>query len=158
MEKIDKTTNDLKNIIINLLKTDMAILQFHHHNEDDPNHIKSYNKWIRQCKNSIRIVENIQHIEILCSLYNTFISGKETYFVTLGAVVNKDVKRWDTTKKGFEEFLKMDAEARAKFKEESEEREHQLESIKKAREEGKKIEFVFQNGKLIPVVLEEKEA
>lgn len=148
--------NELKEIIISMLNVEKSIIRLQRLQDNDTTHRQKYEKLIRHCENAINLVKNVQHIEILASLYNSFVSGKEQFYVILGESIYKNVKKWDTTKKGFEEFLKLDEDARTKFNEEKEERERQQEMIKKAREEGKKIDFVFENGKLIPVVLEEK--
>jgi len=154
MEK--QKINNLKGIISSMIFVTRQIIVFQKENDSDKSHNKTYDKLLRHCKSAERLVWNCQHIEILASLYNSFVSGKEQYYVILAESIYKNVKRWDTTKAGFEEFLRLDEEARIKFNEEREERERQQEIIKKAREEGKKIDFVFENGKLIPVVIEEK--
>ena len=147
--------NNLKSVIASMIYVARRIIEFQQENDNDPSHKNTYMKLLRHCKSAERLVWNCQHIEILASLYNSFVSGKEQYYIILTESIYKNVKKWDTTKKGFEEFMALDQEARDKFNEEKEERIKQQEMIKKAREEGKKIDFVFENGKLIPVVLEE---
>ena len=154
MEK--KKINSLKSLISSMIIVTQKIIEFQQDNDDDPKHKNTYAKLLRHCKSAYNLVWSCQHIEILASLYNSFISGKEQFYVILTESIYKNVKKWDTTKKGFEEFLKLDEDARNEFNKEKEERERQQEMIKKAREEGKKIDFVFENGKLTPVVLEEK--
>lgn len=112
-------------------------------------------KLLRHCHRAEKLVWGCQHIEILASLYNSFVSGKEQYYIILCESIYKNVKRWDTTKKGFEEFMALDQEARNKFEAEKNEREQQMETIRKAREQGKKVDFVFEKGKIVPVVIEE---
>ena len=131
------------------------IIEFQQDNDNDPTHKNTYIKLLRHCKSAERLVWSCQHIEILASLYNSFVSGKEQYYIVLTESIYKNVKKWDTTKKGFEEFMKLEEEARAKYQEERDERVRQQELIKKAREEGRKVDFVFENGKLVPVILEE---
>ena len=153
MEK--KKINSLKAIICRMINVAEGIVQFQKENDNDPTHKKTYDKLLRHCNSAFHLVFNCQHIEILASLYNSFVSGKEQYYIVLTESIYKNVKKWDTTKKGFEEFLELDRQAREKYQEEVDERIKQQEMIKKAREEGKKIDFVFENGKLIPVVIEE---
>lgn len=131
------------------------IVEFQKENDNDPTHKNTYEKLLRHCNQAQRLVWSCQHIEILASLYNSFVSGKEQYYIILTESIYKNVKKWDTTKKGFEEFMKLEQEAREKYQEERDERVKQQELIKKAREEGKKVDFVFENGKLVPVILEE---
>lgn len=154
MENIKK--NKLKEIVIKLIESNISIIKFQRELDKDKTHHKTYEKLIRHSLNAINQVKNCEHIEILASIYNTFVSGKEQYFIIVSESIYKNLKRWDTTKKGFEEFTKLDNEAREKFAVESEERQKQLEAVKKARENGQKVEFVFQNGKVVPIVVEEK--
>lgn len=149
--------NNLKSVISSMLLTTKKIVEFQQMNDNDTTHKKTYEKLLRHCHRAEKLVWSCQHIEILASLYNSFVSGKEQYYVILSESIYKNVKRWDTTKKGFDEFMELDKEAREKFNQEKEEREQQMETIKKARESGKKVDFVFENGKLIPVILEEKQ-
>jgi len=153
MEK--KKINNLKSLISSMIIVAQKIIEFQQDNDNDPKHKNTYTKLLRHCKSAYNLVWSCQHIEILASLYNSFVSGKEQYYIILTESIYKNVKKWDTTKKGFEEFLELDRQAREKYNEERDERIKQQEMIKKAREEGKKIDFVFENGKLIPVVLEE---
>ena len=159
-QKIKKTKSDvqkekLKKIIIDIITTNISICEFHLVNEkSDTKEYKALKKMISDSKKSIEIIERVNHIEILASLYNSFISGKESYFAIASMVVGKNVKKWDTN--NFDEFLKLDEEARNKAREEFEEREKTAETIKKAREEGKRIDMVYENGKIKPVVVEEK--
>ena len=154
MEK--RKIDNLKSIIASMINVARQIVEFQKENDNDPTHKNTYEKLLRHCNKAQILVWSCQHIEILASLYNSFVSGKEQYYIILTESIYKNVKKWDTTKKGFEEFLKLDEDARNEFNKEKEERERQQEMIKKAREEGKKIDFVFENGKLTPVVLEEK--
>lgn len=153
MEK--KKINRLKVIICKMINVAESIVLFQKENDNDPNHRKTYDKLLRHCNSAFHLVCNCQHIEILASIYNSFVSGKEQFYIVLTESIYKNVKKWDTTKKGFEEFLELDRQAREQYQEEFDERTRQQEMIKKAREEGKKIDFVFENGKLTPVVLEE---
>lgn len=146
----------LKSIVCDLLQSGYDIVEFGLINCDDPLEKKKYVALMRKFKKAKNIVNKINHIEILASLYNSFVSGKESYFAVLCASIIKNVEKWDTTKKGFEEFMALEEEARAKFKEESEERTKTQETIRQAREKGQKIEMVFENGKIIPVVVEEE--
>ena len=146
----------LKTLIISLIKVSENLISFQKDMDKDKTHYKDYDKWIRHCRNAINNIKNIQHIEILASIYNSFLSGKESYFIILSESVYKNAKRWDTTKKGFEEFMQLDKEARTKYLEEKEERQKQLDAIKAAREQGKKVDFVLKDGKVVPIIVEEK--
>ena len=155
MENIKKS--NLQQIVIKLIEANISLIKFQRIVDSDKTHHKTYEKLIRHSLNAINQVKNCQHIEILASIYNSFVSGKEQYFIIVSESIYKNLKRWDTTKKGFEEFTRLDNEAREQFAKESEERQAQLEAVKKAREEGKKVDFVLENGKVVPVIVDDKE-
>lgn len=153
MENIKK--NKLIEIVVKLLESNISLIKFQRELDSDKTHHKTYEKLIRHSLNAINQVKNCQHIEILASLYNSFVSGKEQYFIIVSESIYKNLKKWDTTKKGFEEFTRLDNEAREQFAKESKERQAQLDAVKKAREEGKKVDFVLQNGKVVPVIVDD---
>lgn len=148
--------NRLKDVIIQMIKVNIDVLRFNLLLDNDPEHKKTYRKLIYHAKQGIETIKSVEHIEILASIYNTFMTGKEQFYVILSENIYKNVKRWDKTEEGFQEFLKLDEEGRKQFEEEKQERLKTQEAIKKAREEGKKIEMTIQNGKIVPVVVEEK--
>ena len=112
-------------------------------------------KSIRQSKKAIEKLDHTKHIEILVSLYNTIISGKENIFVVCGSLIcSKQFDRWDKTDKGFQEFLKLEEKAQTKQQEENEEKVKNAEIVRKAKEEGKEIDMVYVDGKIKPVVKE----
>lgn len=152
---MEKNKKQLISVISNLILTNISIMEFYVDLTDDPNSKKVCRESIRQSKRALKLIKDINHVEILTSLYNTFVVGKETYFVTLPKVIDKRVKRWDTTKTGFEEFLKLEDEAKIKSKEEFEEREKQRKMVEQAKKEGKKVEMVLKDGKIVPVVVDQ---
>ena len=154
--KLDVQKERLKVVFARLLESEIAILEFQLTLTNEPEHIKGIKKIINTCNKAKRIVYGIVHYEILASLYNSFVSGKEQYYIILVESIYKNVKKWDTTKQGFDEFKILDDEARNKFNADKKEREEQQLAIKKAREEGKKVDFVFENGKIKPVILEDE--
>ena len=156
--KLDVQKERLKAIFRGMLTTNMAIMVFQLTLTDDPNEQKGLKKFIRDSEKAIKIIDGIVHYEILVSLYNTFLNGKETYFTTLCKTINNKntIVKWDRTEKGFKLFQKLESDARAKSKEEYEKKLAQQEMIKKAKEEGKKVEMVYVDGKLQPRIVEEK--
>lgn len=156
--KVEVQKARLKNVFINLLETEISLMLLHKTLTSDEKALKIVAHKIQQAKKSIRIINEIQHIEILQSLYNSFLGGKEVFFAYIPATLlaNNNVKRWDTSEKGFQEFLKLDAEAKAKSKQEYEERLKQQELLKKAQEQGKKVEYVMKDGKMQPFIVEDK--
>ncbi len=160
-KKIDKAEVQkarLKRIFISMLNTNIAIMQFQLTLTNKKEDIKGLKKFIRDSVTAQEIIGSVSHYEILVSLYNTFINGKETYFATLCKIINnkKTIKRWDRTQKGFKEFITLESEAKARSKAEYEKKLAQQEAIKKAKEEGKQLDMVFVDGKLQPRIVEEK--
>ena len=157
-EKVDTQKELLKKLFVMMLETNIAIMQFQKTLTDKEEDIKGLKKFIKESEKAIEIINSIVHYEILVSLYNTFLNGKETYFVTLCKTVNnkKTIVRWDRTEKGFKEFVTLESEAKAKSKAEYEKKLKEQEMIKKAKEEGKKVEMVYIDGKLQPRIVEEQ--
>ena len=156
--KVEVQKARLKNVFINLLETEISLMLLHKTLTNDEKALKIVAHKIQQAKKSIRIISEIKHIEILRSLYDSFLGGKEVFFAYIPSTLtaNNDIRRWDNSEKGFQEFLKLDAEAKAKSKKEYEERLKQQEMLKKAQEQGKKIEYVMKDGKMQPFIVEDK--
>lgn len=156
-EKITKQKELLKKIFTRMLETNIEIMKFQMTLAKTSEELKGLKNFVKQSEKAIKIVQGVNHYEILVSLYNTFVNGKETYFMTLCKTINRKdtILKWDRTEKGFKLFLQLESEAKAKSKEEYEKKLAQKEMIKKAKEEGKKIEMVYVNGKLEPQIVEE---
>ena len=158
IDKLNVQKDRLKAVFNRLLDTEIAIMQFQLTLASEDEHIKGIKKVIKDSEKAKKIVTSITHYEILVSLYNAFVNGKESFYVMFSATINakNKVTYWDRTKKGFQEFIALEQQAKAQSQKDYEERLKQQEIIKKAKEEGKKIEMVFQDGKLKPIVVEEK--
>lgn len=148
----------LKHVFVRLLETEKAIMCFQLTLATEMEHIKGIKKVIKDCDKAIEIINGIVHYEILVSLYNTFVNGKESYYVLLSSTLNskRKVTYWDRTKKGFQEFIRLEEEAKAQSQKDYEEKLKQQEMLRKAKEEGKKIEMIFQDGKLKPIIVGEE--
>lgn len=157
-DMLDVQKGRLKNVFIEMLHTNIAIMRFQLTLTNEPNEIKGLKKFIKESEKAIEIITSVQHYEILVSLYNAFVNGKETYFATLCKTINdkNTIKKWDRTEKGFKLFQDLENQAKAKSKEEYEKKLKQQEMIKQAKEQGKKIEMVYVDGKLQPRIVEEK--
>lgn len=156
--KLDVQKERLKVVFARLLESEIAILEFQLTLTNEPEHIKCIKKIINTCNKAKRIVYGIVHYEILASLYNSFVSGKESFYVMLSSTITSKNKitYWDRTQKGFKEFIVLEEQAKAQTQKELDERMKQQEMLKKAKEDGKKIEMVFENGKLKPIIVENK--
>lgn len=149
----------IKNILINLLKTEISLMEYQRRISNSNKQKYVCNKAIRQARQAITVVKDIKHSEILVSLYNVFIKHNVALFVTAGAVIGSNqTLRWDNTEEGFKEFLELESAAIEQYKKEQEERNHDREIIKSAKEQGKKIEFVLIDKKLRPVVKENEQS
>lgn len=149
----------IKNILINLLKTEISLMEYQRRISNSNKQKYVCNKAIRQARQAIQVVKDIKHSEILVSLYNVFIKHNVALFATAGAVIgSKQTLKWDNTEEGFKEFLELESVAIEQYKKEQEDRNHDREIIKSAKEQGKKIEFVLIDKKLRPVVKENEQS
>lgn len=156
--KLDVQKRRLKSVFYTMLNTNIAIMEFQLTLTDDPNEQEGLKRFIKMSNKAIEIISQVNHYEILVSLYNTFVNGKETYFATLCKTIclKNTITKWDRTEKGFKLFLELENQAKAKSQEEYNKRIEQQEMIKKAKEEGKKVEMVLVDGKIQPRIVEEK--
>lgn len=154
--KCDIQKEYLKKIFRSMLETNKTIMQLQMTLTEKEEEKKGLKKFVKETEKAVEIINSICHYEILVSLYNSFINGKETYFVTLCKTINnkKTIVHWDRTEKGFKEFIKLEEEAKAKTKAEYEEKIKEREMIEKAKQEGKKIEMVYIDGKLKPQIVD----
>lgn len=157
-KKVNNQKQNLKKIFVSMLETNIAIMKLQITLTNKEEEIKGLKRFIKESNKAIDIINSVSHYEILISLYNTFINGKETYFVTLCKTVNnkKTIVHWDRTKKGFQEFNKLEVEAKAKSKAEYKKKLKEKEMIEKAKQEGKKVEMVYVDGKLQPRIVDEQ--
>lgn len=158
INKLEVQKEKLKSVFFSMLDCEIAIMKFQLTLANEEKHIKGIKKVIKDSEKAKTIISGLVHYEILVSLYNAFINGKESFFVMLSSTINSKnkVNYWDKTKKGFQEFIILEEQAKAQTQKELDERLKQQEIIKKAKEEGKKIEMVFENGKLKPIIVEDK--
>lgn len=156
--KLDIQKQKLKRVFVSMLDSEIAIMDFQLTLATEDEHIKGIKKVIKDSEKAKKVIYGIVHYEILVSLYNAFVNGKESFYVMLSSTINskKKVNYWDKTKKGFQEFVKLEQEAKAQSQKDYEERLEQQKIIQKAKEEGKKIEMIFQDGKLKPIIVDDK--
>lgn len=153
--KLDVQKQKLKKVFTSMLDSEIAIMDFQLTLATEDEHIKGIKKVIKDSEKAKNIVTSITHYEILVSLYNAFVNGKESFYVMLSSTINSKnkVTYWDRTKKGFQEFIKLEQEAKAQSQKDYEEKLEQQKIIQKAKKEGKKIEMIFQDGKLKPIIV-----
>lgn len=145
----------LISIIRHVLETNIEIMTYYKFMAADDKSRRVCSKSIRQSRNAIKKLYHVKHIEILVSLYNTIVGGKEIIFVSGGSLIcSKQFDRWDKTEKGFKEFLALEEESKKIQKEQMEQQRQTQEMVKKAKEEGKEVEMLYDNGKLKPIIKE----
>lgn len=156
-KKLEVQKEKLKDVFVSLLDSNIAILEFQKSLTNVDKERKGLSNLIKKSEHAKGIIRAINHYEILISLYNMYINRKETYFISIcGSICSKQLQKWDKSEKGFKEFLKLEQEAIDDYNKKLEEKKRQTETIKKAREEGKKVEMMYKDGKITPVVVEDK--
>lgn len=159
MNKNELNRKSLVKILTKVMETNIELMTFYKHIATDDNSRKICAKSIRQSKKAIEILPKIEHIDILTSIYNTIISGKESIFVSGASILaSKKTQYYDKTEKGFKKFCELEKEAREKNEKERQERIKENEFVKKAKAEGKQVSYMYdkESGKVKPVVVENK--
>lgn len=116
-------------------------------------------KSIEQSKLGKQKIREIKHIEILNSLYNHLIYGKEPYFASVGSTCSYErIDIWDKSKKGFQEFISLEQKGYEEAIKKQEEMKKNQEMVAKAKAEGKKVEMIYDNDtkEMRPVIVNEK--
>lgn len=143
-------------IIKKVLETNIELMIYYKHCATDEKSKKVCNKSIKQTRRSLEKLPHIKHIEILQSLFNAIVGGKEFIFVSAGSLVGgKNVEKWDSTEKGFKEFIKLEEESKKAYEQKVEEERKTREVVSKAKQEGKKVSFALIDGKMKPIIEDE---
>ena len=142
-------------ILTKLLETNIEIMTFYKHLAVDDKSKRTCSKSIRQSKKAIEKLPHVQHLEILVSIYNALIGGKEFVFVSGASLIcSKNFDYWDKTEKGFKEFIELEHQAKVEQEQKLKEQHEKDIALKKAKEEGKDIEHVLVDGKIQTLVKE----
>lgn len=142
-------------ILTKLLETNIEIMTFYKHLAVDDKSKRTCSKSIRQSKKAIEKLQHVQHLEILVSIYNALIGGKEFVFVSGASLIcSKNFDYWDKTEKGFKEFIELEHQAKVEQEQKLKEQHEKDIALKKAKEEGKDIEHVLVDGKIQTLVKE----
>lgn len=113
----------------------------------------TFNKFLKNCDKARKYLLQIKHEDLLVSIYNNIFKGKESVFSIAPSLINhKQIKYFDTVK-GHKEFVELEKQALEEEKVKFEEAQKQREEISKAKAEGKEIQFVYKNGKMQPVIV-----
>lgn len=154
---LDEQKGLLKNVFVKMLETTAEIMRFQLSMAKDKKSKDGMNGIIDKCYKAIEIVKGIEHYEILVSLYNSFICKRENFFATICATISKDglIEKWDKTEEGFKEFIELEKQAIEQTDKEEKEKMETAKIIKEARAQGKKVELMYKDGKVKPVVVNE---
>ena len=158
IKNVNVQLNLLKSVFVKMLETNISTLEFQKSVTNKEEEHKGLDKWINESKKAIKVINNVKHYEILVSLYNSYMFGKEAFYISLCHSINDKttIAYWDKSEKGFNDFLKQEQQAKQECLKEYEEKKKDQEFIKTAKQQGKKVEMIYQNGKLKPVIVEEK--
>lgn len=115
-------------------------------------------KSMKSLNKALKHIDEIKHIEILEYLYSTFIGNNVIAYTISGEIVNsKKVNEYDKDE-NIEEFRQLMLEQRQEQLERERKRQESAEVIKKAKEQGKKVEMVWDKDTKTakPMIIEEK--
>ena len=156
--KLQVQNRKLKNMLISMADTNIAIMEFNLTLTKEKKDKEITKKLIKMSRKAKEIIESVQHNEILVDLYNSFVSGNMPLFIAFVRTVTlpKKIKHWDSSEKGYKDFLKAREQAIAKSEEELKQKRKERENIAKARAEGKNVELMYKDGKVKYVIVEEK--
>ena len=119
---------------------------------------KVINKSINQSKKALEEIYHINHIEVLRALYADCVGQVQGHLMVGGTLITaKTTYNFDKTEEGFEEFKRIQEENRLLHETKMKEQKENAELIKKAKEEGKKVEYVYDpvSKKARPMIVEE---
>ena len=125
--------------------------------KNSENAVKVFTKSIQQSKKAMLKVEKIKHIEILRAIYGDIIGQLSGQLMLGGTLIcSKQLEKWDKNEKSFQEFLELQKENAKIYAEKIKEKQESMEIMKKAKEQGKKIEMMVDpiTKKVKPVVVE----
>ena len=155
-----KERQELTNLIIKALQLNIDNCLFMKNlYKGNKNSQKVFNKSILQSKKSLVLVKEIKHIEILRAVYGDIVGRSSGILMLCGTeICSKQLKIWDNSEKGFKEFLELQEENQKIMAQKLKEKQESAEIMKKAKEQGKKVEMLYDTvaKKVRPVVMEEK--
>lgn len=156
---VQKRRKHLINVLASCLTIGIEIAKLQKLYEINPKAIKVYNRSIKENTYALEHLSSIKHIEILENLYNSLIGPHNAVgYCVIGAIFNKKGAFYYDKEENFQEFLKINKEELEKEEQARKEQEEMRKVVQEATKNGKKIEFVSENGKMKPVIVEESDA
>ena len=149
----------LQNITKFYLLTAKAVLEYYKAVAEDKKQKLICNKAIKNTDQALVFVNEVKHIEILEYFYSILIGNSAVQYSVSGKVVNsKKIKYFDTDK-GFKEFQEMIEKQKQEALEREKRQKEIDETLKKAKEMGKKVEMVYDSTSKTtkPMIIEDKD-
>ncbi len=156
----DKKKKDyLIGIIESYLKTAKSLMEYYHAIASTRKAKLICNKSIKSIETAINHLRQIKHIKVLEYIYSTFIGNNVIAYSISGQVVmSKKMLEYDTDE-GIKELEELIEENRKKAIEKEKQRKENAEAIARAKEQGKKVEMVWDKDTKTakPMIIEEKD-
>lgn len=155
---MEKKRKYLINFLQKYLETSVALMEYYKSVATTRKEKYVCNKSIKSSLQAIDHLRQIKHIEILEYLYSTFVGNNVIAYSVSGKIVlSNKLKEYDSDN-GIQEFREM-VENQKKEKEQKEkQRQETLNAVRKAKEQGKKVEMVWDKDTKTakPMIVEEK--
>lgn len=133
----------LTDIVENYLKTSKSLLEYYKAVATTRKGKYTCNKSIKTIDQALVHLRQIKHVEILDYIYSTFFGNNVIAYTIAGSVVlNKKLNEYDL-EENIGEFRTYLQELKDKSIADDKERKEKLAIVKKAQEEGKKVEMVW---------------
>lgn len=154
----DKKRDYLINIIESYLKVNVDLMSYFKALAKDRKGKLACTKSIRSTEQAINHLRQIKHIEILEYLYSVFIGNNAMAYAVSGSMVlSSKIKEWDT-EEGIVEFRDLIEKQKQENELKQKQAQEKIDAMKKAKEEGKDVELVYDNESkgLKPLIVDEK--
>lgn len=155
---MEKKRKYLINFIQKYLETSVALMEYYKSVATTRKEKYVCTKSIKSSLQAIDHLRQIKHIEILEYLYSTFVGNNVIAYSVSGKIVlSNKLKEYDSDN-GIQEFREM-VETQKKEREQKEkQRQETLNAVRKAKEQGKKVEMVWDKDTKTtkPMIVEEK--
>lgn len=154
----NKKRDYLINIIESYLKVNVDLMSYFKALAKDRKGKLTCTKSIRSTEQAINHLRQIKHIEILEYLYSIFIGNNAMAYAVSGSMVlSSKIKEWDT-EEGIVEFRDLIEKQKQENELKQKQAQERIDAIKKAKEQGKDVELVYDNENkgLKPLIVDEK--
>lgn len=150
----------LINIIENYLKTSKSLLEYYKAVATNRKGKLTCTKSIKSIDQAIIHLRQIKHVEILDYLYSTFFGNNVIAYTIAGKIVNNKTLNDYDKDENIEDFKVYLKELKEKAVEADKQKREKMEIIKKAQEQGKKVEMVWDKDTKTakPMIVEDKES